>query len=131
MSFKETSAGIPHRQAFEQTEADRSLHCSLCGREIVRIALRGARLVVASPLRRLRLDAEALGADPAALLHAAPAAVHAGMMRAHQDGLDFYCPDCDALYCEAHYHLRPRWDEGFYDDTEGTCPAGHTRIVDD
>jgi hypothetical protein len=131
MSIKETSAGVPMRAALEACEADRRLLCSLCGREIVRLALREGRLVVASPLRRLRLSREALRQDPARLLHAAPPALHAAMSAAHHDGLDFYCPDCDALYCEAHYRCIPRWDDGFYDDTLGVCPEGHERIVDD
>ena len=131
MSVKETSAGVPCRDALERCEADRSLHCDLCQREIVRLAVRGDQLVVASPLRRLGMDAGALNVAPTALLQADPLTLHAAMVRAHQDGLDFYCPECDKLYCEAHYRCVPQWDEGFYDYTLGICPEGHERIVDD
>jgi hypothetical protein len=131
MATKETTAGIPMRSVLEQCDADRSLHCHLCGLEIVRIALQEDRLVVASPLRRLRLKAEDLGKAPAALLGVEPARLHAAMMTAHHDGLEFYCPDCDAMYCERHYRCIPQWDEGFYDYTLGICPEGHERIVDD
>lgn len=131
MGTKETTAGTPDRAAFEQTEASTRLHCDRCGREIVRLALREDKLVVASPLRRLRLDAQALGRDPLALLTASPATLHKAMQRAHEDGLDFYCPDCDAMLCEAHYRCIPQWDDGFYDYTLGICPEGHERIVDD
>ncbi len=131
MSYKETTAGVPDRAAFEQTEASRRLHCDRCGREVVRLALREDRLVVSSPLRRLRLDAQDLGRDPLALLMASRPALHEAMLRAHQDGLDFYCPGCDAMLCEAHYRCIPQWDEGFYDHTLGVCPEGHERILDD
>jgi predicted RNA-binding Zn-ribbon protein involved in translation (DUF1610 family) len=113
MGTKETTAGVPDRAAFEQTEASVRLRCDQCGREIVRLALREDRLVISSPLRRLRLDAAALGCDPLALLTASKPALHRAMVRAHQDGLDFYCPDCDALYCEAHFRCIPKWDEGY------------------
>ena len=131
MSSKETTAGNPMRAILEQCDADRSLHCHRCAREIVRIALQEDRLVVASPLRRLRLDAAALGQPPPFLLGATPATLHATMLAAHHDGLDFYCPDCDAMYCEVHYRCSAQWDEGFYDLTLGTCPEGHERVMDD
>ncbi len=43
-----------------------------------------------------------------------------------EDGLDAYCPSCDAIYCQNHYITKEYWDQGFYDYTEGTCPEGHT-----
>lgn len=48
-----------------------------------------------------------------------------------EDGIDAYCPECDAIYCATHYHTRVEFDDGFYDCTNGTCPHGHTRILDD
>ena len=131
MSLKETTAGVPCRDALERCDADRSLHCDLCQREIVRLAVRGDRLVVASPLRRICMDAEALGVAPGELMVADPPILHAAMVKTHQDGLDFYCPECDRMYCEAHFRCVPQWDEGFYDCTLGICPEGHERIVDD
>ena len=48
----------------------------------------------------------------------------------------FYCPECDCVYCKAHWHTRIQFDDdddmrGWYDCTYGTCPKGHERIVDD
>ena len=48
-----------------------------------------------------------------------------------EEGIDAYCPKCDAIYCEEHYSTREYWDEGFYDYTEGICPKGHKRIIHD
>ena len=48
-----------------------------------------------------------------------------------QGGLDAYCPTCDKVYCREHYDAEEEWDEGFYDCTYGTCPAGHRRLIDD
>lgn len=48
-----------------------------------------------------------------------------------EGGLDAYCPECDKLYCREEYDLEEEWDEGFYDDTYGTCPEGHRRLLDD
>ncbi|MFX0103651.1 MAG: hypothetical protein ACFFCS_29080 [Candidatus Hodarchaeota archaeon] len=47
------------------------------------------------------------------------------------EGLDAYCPKCDAIYCYTHYNAQEFWDEGFYDYTEGRCPNGHVRDIDD
>jgi hypothetical protein len=48
----------------------------------------------------------------------------------------FYCPECDAVYCKAHWRTRIQFGDddempGWYDCTYGTCPNGHVRIVDD
>ncbi len=49
----------------------------------------------------------------------------------HYEGLDGYCPDCDAVYCAIHYDVQEIWDEGFYDYSIGRCPLGHERMIDD
>ncbi len=131
MSIKETTCGHPMRSALERCEADRTLHCEECGREVVRLALRKDLLVVASPLRRMGISQDKLGEAPAMLLHAGAPTLHQAMQHANHDGLDFYCPDCDRQYCEAEYRCLPQWDDGFYDYTLGICPEGHERIVDD
>ncbi|HET7464061.1 MAG TPA: hypothetical protein VFJ82_22585 [Longimicrobium sp.] len=43
----------------------------------------------------------------------------------------FYCPECNACYCRDHWRQWMEFDEGFYDCTYGTCPQGHTRMLDD
>ena len=47
------------------------------------------------------------------------------------EGIDAYCPQCRRVYCGDHYLLATEYDEGFYDCTRATCPAGHRRMVDD
>ena len=46
-------------------------------------------------------------------------------------GLDAYCPECDRIYCAAHYAGEDIFDESFYDYTIGTCPKGHRRMIGD
>ncbi len=47
-------------------------------------------------------------------------------------GIDSYCPECDACYCEEHFHVNAVIDEdGFYDYSTGYCPHMHERILDD
>ena len=48
-----------------------------------------------------------------------------------EQGIDAYCPDCDKIYCWDHYKPVEEFDDGFYDDTLGTCPEGHSRMIDD
>ena len=43
----------------------------------------------------------------------------------------FYCPECERAYCHADWSTYVVFDEGFYDCTRGTCPAGHQHMVDD
>jgi len=129
---KETTAGRPSREALEACRSDHALVAACCDLEVVRLAFEGDRLVVASPLRRYTLRAEDLqGSSPRQAAQLPLAALHDLIQRADRDGLDFYCPDCDALYCERHYRCRPQFDEGFYDYTLACCPRGHERVIDD
>lgn len=48
------------------------------------------------------------------------------------DLIAFYCQVCGRVYCEQCWTIGPPvFDEGFYDYTAGTCPAGHEQTVDD
>jgi hypothetical protein len=51
------------------------------------------------------------------------------------DLIAFHCWGCKADYCEACWRIGPpEFDPdfpGFYDCTDGVCPAGHTQMVDD
>lgn len=42
-----------------------------------------------------------------------------------------YCRGCRASYCAQHWRTEMVEDEGFYDCTYGTCPAGHRQLLDD
>jgi len=49
-----------------------------------------------------------------------------------EDGMDAYCPECDAIYCWTHFDASPEFEDGWwYDCTTGTCPQGHSRVLDD
>lgn len=50
------------------------------------------------------------------------------------DYAPFYCPDCAKNYCRNCWQATPLFDDdfpGWYDCTEGICPQGHRRILDD
>jgi len=48
-----------------------------------------------------------------------------------EEGMDGYCPECDKVYCEDHYHTWEIFDDGFYDCTKAECPQNHVRIIHD
>lgn len=44
----------------------------------------------------------------------------------------FYCDVCEESYCLSHWEPRVvHFDDGFYDYETGTCPQGHTRVLND
>jgi hypothetical protein len=52
----------------------------------------------------------------------------------HSEYAPFFCPDCAKNYCKDCWRMTPIFDEdfpGWYDCTEGYCPQGHRRILDD
>lgn len=72
----------------------------------------------------------------AALMHAIEQRDHAAVRDlAGPDLVAFHCWSCDTDYCDTCWRIgSPEFDAdfpGFYDRTHGTCPMGHTQIVDD
>jgi hypothetical protein len=118
------------------------LSCAVCGTPAVIL-----RLVTAEkpPVHLSSGQVECAGITRSVGLRAAPEKIFAWMeagdlaaLHSHMEddcnidgGLDAWCPQCRLIYCRAHYSVREEWDEGFYDCSRGTCPQGHTRIVDD
>jgi hypothetical protein len=46
----------------------------------------------------------------------------------------FYCPECGRCYCIKHWDMNVVFDSewtSWYDYTEGICPRGHKRMIDD
>jgi hypothetical protein len=37
----------------------------------------------------------------------------------------FWCSRCEKSYCRSHWRTAIKYDEGFFDCIEGTCPKGH------
>jgi hypothetical protein len=43
----------------------------------------------------------------------------------------FWCFRCEKSYCRTHWRTATRYDEGFFDCIEGTCPKGHRQTLMD
>jgi hypothetical protein len=43
----------------------------------------------------------------------------------------FYCVDCHRTYCGDHWRREDVFDGDFHDCIRGTCPVGHTRMLED
>jgi hypothetical protein len=43
----------------------------------------------------------------------------------------FCCRACQQNYCREHWECIVIMDEGFYDRSDGICPAGHRQVIDD
>lgn len=128
---KATNEGVPDRRSMQGKPADYTLNCSLCDAETVRIGMQGDGLIISSPLRSYGIRVPDLKKYITAIENNQLGQVHQLLSELGFDGLDFYCPECDKVFCDEHYKLDPVWDKGFYDYTEGTCPEDHRRVVDD
>jgi hypothetical protein len=43
----------------------------------------------------------------------------------------FYCADCRHTYCGEHWRREDVFDGDLHDGIRGTCPEGHTRLLED
>ena len=62
----------------------------------------------------------ALGAGDAEALHALDL-----------EYVPFWCPRCNASYCDRHWVTWDLFADGFFDEKRGRCPAGHERRLFD
>lgn len=56
------------------------------------------------------------------------------LSRLDPEYLQCYCRDCSVNYCRDHWSAIVKMAEdypGFYDCTDGTCPRGHSKTLDD
>lgn len=109
--------------------------CRACGAVAGRVEVRPAE---ASPGNQLvvsvftsLVEQSSYGETYARAAAAIDAGDAAALYRMDFQWAPFYCPGCDACYCSAHWSQRIDFDGDFYDCTWGTCPAGHTRKLDD
>ncbi len=97
--------------------------CSVCSREAGRLQIEGdelRRTSFTSTLTQTATDeARAAIADAAALY------------RIDFELVPFYCPECEAVYCDAHWRREDVFEDGLHDSIRGTCPQGHERMLED
>lgn len=86
-------------------------------------------LVVTSMLGRFVLRVEPGQVER--LVDAVEAGDGAALFRLSSEFVPFWCRRCERAYCKRHWVTEMVMDEGFYDCTYGTCPAGHLTILDD
>jgi hypothetical protein len=58
----------------------------------------------------------------------------AALYRADLELTPFFCPKCAAVYCQACWRTYNVFDEempGWFEETRGTCPDGHERMLMD
>lgn len=48
-----------------------------------------------------------------------------------RDLVPFWCFRCDAAYCADCWSAFPRFEDGFFDCIEGTCPSQHRQTLSD
>jgi hypothetical protein len=130
---------LPTRPVVEVSPTHFELPCALCGKTAVSFSTGVDRWS-----SKMALLFSGITHDRALNLALAAAAFEwlrreeIGKLHAHlidsgtsHEGIDGYCPECDRVYCRQHYGAVEEFDEGFYDCTYGTCPAGHRRMIDD
>ncbi|MBO2449137.1 hypothetical protein J4573_18680 [Actinomadura barringtoniae] len=79
-----------------------------------------------------RLEGEAFGRLRALIETDAPDGPDAlEIRRVHWELAPFLCRECGDVYCWTDWKPSVTFDDGFYDETRGTCPRGHRQTIDD
>ena len=131
--------GDPARSPFSVGEPDAGeagphagFDCAACRHPAGRVELltrrREVKLVATSFLGRSSFLVESRPNDLAEAIRARDAAA---LFRRDPEFTPFWCPQCSCSYCDRHWAREVAFDDGFYDCTYGTCPAGHRRMLDD
>lgn len=111
--------------------------CAQCGEVAAHVAL-----IIDEPRSGLIAESDFLGEWTQVVLESGLRPLAQALNRADAPALyavealwaPFYCSECRACYCHEHWRMHVIFDEDWpdwYDCTEGTCPMGHRRLVDD
>ena len=132
--YLDSDVGQPPAETIVKVrEGAYTLSCAVCGKVAVVILLNEEIFVYSGIMIETAFD-KSLAQEVFKLLDGKNLnGLHLYYKRTIQleEGMDAYCPECDEIYCSAHYATEEEWDEGFYDCTYGTCPQGHRRIIHD
>jgi predicted RNA-binding Zn-ribbon protein involved in translation (DUF1610 family) len=146
----EAAVGVITRFGERTAHGAASFRCAQCGElaGVVRVARAGTSVDLGPPLGRqvderdglvvdyfLGTTWQAAGAQAAdavqAIIDDKGTVDPLALRDVGRDLVPFYCPDCQLNYCARDWSTYVLLDEGFYDCTMGTCPAGHRHMVDD
>ena len=124
------------RKKLANVEADYRLKCDVCDQEIVLIKFDENEFTIYSPLRSITIEGVNVSEIKKWIEKKNYKKLHELISEKwiQKMGLDYYCPECDKIYCEKDATISINYDEefaGFYDDTTMTCPKGHERCMDD
>jgi len=105
--------------------AGQAIHvCRLCEKE-------AARLTCSGGVFRRETFTGTLTQPEAAAVRSAIASA-AALYALDPELAPFYCHECDHTYCGDHWCRRDVFEDDFFHDSiRGTCPEGHTRMLED
>lgn len=119
-------------------EAEARFGCTMCGKEAGHIVL--SRAPDGHDLVRKSFTSTLSGGGdyPKDELDALRGAIErrdvGGLFRIEPELTPFYCPECDACYCDDHWSWWSVFEEddpGHRDSIRGRCPEGHERMLED
>jgi hypothetical protein len=99
-------------------------YCSLCEKEAARLSCAGGefrRETFTGTLTQPETEAVRFAIADAAVLFALDPEL-----------APFYCPECHHTYCGDHWRREDVFEDDFFHESiRGTCPEGHTRMLED
>lgn len=123
---------FPEYIPLELNKFDIALYCSVCEKKAILFKFLGERIIqIMSAQRCYAVECQDIDAFKKRLQNRDFKLVHEFLIKKDYDGLDYYCPECDKIYCIDHYAIFPIFEDSFYDYSVGVCPSGHKREVDD
>lgn len=129
-----TSFDLSHDKTKLKTmTADFRLKCSICGEDAILIELGEKRFTVSSAIRSITIEYDNINEVKKYLEEKSYQNI-SDIIRekwVQKMGLDYFCSECNLIYCDDHCQVEINFDDGFYDDTHGTCPKGHKWCMDD
>lgn len=115
---------------FKDADVDVRFACSECGESAGRLVLVHDHLLRAGLIGLASFDLSS--SSELETVRAAIQTRDLAMVRgANAEFAPFWCGQCERVWCRAHWKTEVMFDDGFYDATYGTCPAGHRQLLDD
>lgn len=123
---------FPEYAPLKTNKFDIAIYCSICEKKAILFQFFKKRMIqIMSAQRSYVVECQNIDVFKERLQNKDFKLIHEFLVEKDYEGLDYYCPECDKIYCIDHYAISPIFEGVFYDYSVGVCPFGHERWVDD
>jgi hypothetical protein len=132
IGVKKQEKRLRQLQQAEQEEANAYFFgCSICNKPVINIEIQNQIIIIGSILKRFGILVSDIDKIKNIIRKKEFNKIDRILESKGYDGLDFYCPQCNKIFCPQHYKLIQIYAyDGQKEHVIARCPNNHEKIVE-